>query len=70
MSSFDFAKCMFCESFVDGRCFVKTCRFFNHFQMDAEKVIAKAKELDISCFDVVLLIDRCNEYVRVNNDSK
>ena len=59
----DFDKCNFCESYgeiYENECTNPCCWCHSGYRVDANKVLKKAEELEISVTDVLNLIRECN----------
>ena len=59
----EFDKCNFCESYgeiYENECTNPCCLFHSSYRVDANKVLKKAEELEISVTDVINLIKECN----------
>lgn len=59
----EFDKCNFCESYgeiYENECTNPCCWRHSGYRVDANKVLKKAEELEISVTDVLNLIRECN----------
>lgn len=59
----EFDKCNFCESYgeiYENECTNPCCWCYSSYRVDANKVLKKAEELEISVTDVINLIKECN----------
>ena len=59
----EFDKCNFCESYgeiYENECTNPCCWCHSSYRVDANKVLKKAEELEISVTDVLNLIRECN----------
>ena len=59
----EFDKCNFCESYgeiYENECTNPCCWCHSGYRVDANKVLKKAEELEISVTDVLNLIRECN----------
>ena len=69
VSDFEYHKCCFCKqnTFAIGRAIdcdlLVFCTDFDMFQIDPDKVIAKAREKDISVSDVLALMNESHKCI-------